>query len=123
LSASAGPGRAARSSPGRAERRVGGNRTRICDERHPAQAFAEVGVEISRHTPRPVNDELVSAADNVVVLGSEPSWLSRQTSTWTWELDEPSTRGINGIAQMRLVRDGIEVRVRDPVTRTGLPPT
>ena len=30
----------------------------------------------------------------------------------TWETDEPSTRGIDGIERMRLVRDDIRERVR-----------
>jgi arsenate-mycothiol transferase len=35
----------------------------------------------------------------------------------TWDTDEPSERGIDGIERMRLVRDDIAVRVEDLAVR------
>lgn len=78
-----------------------------------AAALAEVGVDISTHVPRAVTEELVAAADVVVVLGEEAEIVTHDgTPVVRWVLDEPSTRGIVGMERMRLVRDEIAGRVR-----------
>ncbi len=55
---------------------------------------------------------MVAAADLVVTLGREAHVDPvGDTPIVTWELDEPSERGIEGIERMRLVRDDIGRRV------------
>ena len=77
-----------------------------------AQVLAEVGVDITGHRPRPVTDELLRAADLVVVLGHEARVEPVPGTRFvTWETDEPSERGVDGIERMRLVRDDIATRV------------
>ena len=83
-----------------------------------AEALAEVGVDISDETPKPVDVQLVPDVDFVITLGREahvgpvpgPSFEN-------WDTDEPSERGIDGIERMRLVRDDIAGRVADLMTR------
>ncbi|GAA3566089.1 low molecular weight phosphatase family protein [Microlunatus spumicola] len=77
-----------------------------------AESLAEVGVDISANTPKPVTDDLVRAADVVVTLGREAHVDEVPGTTFeNWDTDEPSERGIDGIERMRLVRDDIARRV------------
>ena len=83
-----------------------------------AQALAEVGVDITGETPKPVDPDLLRAVDLVVTLGREavvdvPDGVELQN----WDTDEPSERGIDGIERMRLVRDDIARRVAALVDR------
>jgi arsenate-mycothiol transferase len=78
-----------------------------------AKSLAEVGVDISNETPKPVDPELVRSVDVVVTLGREAQVEPvSETRFETWDTDEPSERGIDGIERMRLIRDDIERRVR-----------
>lgn len=77
-----------------------------------AQSLAEVGVDISDQRPRQLTDDLVAAADLVVVLGDEAHVDPVDgTPVEVWRTDEPSARGIEGLERMRLVRDDIAARV------------
>ncbi|PFG33203.1 low molecular weight phosphatase family protein [Sanguibacter antarcticus] len=83
-------------------------------------ALLEVGIDIRDERPRALDDELVAAADLVVVLGREAEVTSvGGTPVETWETDEPSERGIEGMDRMRLVRDDIAVRVQRLLARLG----
>ncbi|MBI3212668.1 MAG: low molecular weight phosphatase family protein [Mycobacterium sp.] len=83
-----------------------------------AQALAEVGVDIYGNTPTLVDPQLIRDADIVVVLGREARLdPAPGVVVETWETDEPSERGIEGIERMRLVRDDIAARVADLARR------
>ncbi|SDE03897.1 arsenate-mycothiol transferase ArsC [Auraticoccus monumenti] len=72
----------------------------------------ELGVSTAGEQPKPVTEELLDAADLVVVLGTEAQLDDpRGTPVEVWETDEPSARGITGMERMRLVRDDIAQRV------------
>lgn len=59
------------------------------------------------------SDEVLEAADVVVVLGREAKLEPREGKRFeVWETDEPSTRGIEGMERMRQVRDDINARVQ-----------
>lgn len=80
-----------------------------------ADAIAEAGADMSGATPKPVTAELLRSADRVVVVGSEAVVEAVDGMTapiLTWQTDEPSERGIEGMERMRLVRDDIDARVR-----------
>lgn len=66
-----------------------------------------------------IDGELLRRVDRVIVLGAEavvdPAEEMRGRIE-TWETDEPSERGIDGIERMRLVRDDIAARVRTLLT-------
>lgn len=55
---------------------------------------------------------MIADADRVIVLGRDALVESVDgTPVEVWDTDEPSERGIDGIARMRLVRDDISARV------------
>ena len=77
-----------------------------------AEVLAELGVDISGETPKPIDPDLLRSVNVVVTLGREaqvdvPAGVDLQN----WDTDEPSERGIDGIERMRLVRDDIDARV------------
>jgi arsenate-mycothiol transferase len=77
-----------------------------------AQALLEVGVDITGQNPKALTDELIAAADLVVVLGRDAqAHPADGTPVQVWDTDEPSERGIDGIERMRLVRDDIAEHV------------
>jgi arsenate-mycothiol transferase len=79
-----------------------------------AESLAEVGVDITTETPKPVEPELVRRVDVVVTLGREAHIDPVPGTRFeNWDTDEPSERGIDGIERMRLIRDDIANRVAD----------
>ena len=77
-----------------------------------AEALSEVGIDIADQVPKPITDDLIAAADVVVVLGRDAQVHPADgTPVEIWDTDEPSERGIEGIARMRLVRDDISRRI------------
>jgi arsenate-mycothiol transferase len=87
------------------------------------ESLAEVGVDISRETPKPIAAQLLRDVDIVVTLGREAHVEPvAGTRFENWDTDEPSERGIDGIERMRLVRDDIEERVRRLLEELGIRP-
>jgi arsenate-mycothiol transferase len=79
-----------------------------------AESLAEVGIDISAQTPKPVDSELLRSVDVLVTLGREAHVEPvAGTRFENWDIDEPSGRGIDGIERMRLVREDIAQRVAD----------
>lgn len=79
-----------------------------------AESLAEVGVDISGETPKPIDPQLLRDVDFVITLGREAKVRREPGITVeNWDTDEPSERGIDGIERMRLVRDDIATRVAD----------
>ncbi len=79
------------------------------------EAVAEVGASFEGEQPKAIDPELLARVDKVVILGSEARVEpvpGMRGEIVTWETDEPSLRGIGGMERMRLVRDDIDVRVR-----------
>jgi len=74
------------------------------------EAMREVGVDMSRELPKPLDQEVVRAADVVVTMGCGdacPVYPSKRYEDW--QLDDPAGRGID---EIRSIRDEIERRVR-----------
>ncbi|MGW0455809.1 arsenate-mycothiol transferase ArsC [Gordonia sputi] len=77
-----------------------------------AESLAEVGVDITDETPKPIDPALLARVDLVVTLGREAVVDTPDgVALVNWDTDEPSERGIDGIERMRLVRDDIAARV------------
>ena len=78
-----------------------------------AECLLEVGVDITGEHPKPIDPRLVRDVDVVVTLGNETHVEPVPGTRFeTWDTDEPSSRGIDGIDRMRLIRDDIAARVR-----------
>ena len=77
------------------------------------ESLNELGIDITGEHPKPVTDEVLDAADVVIVLGTEARIEPREGKRFEfWETDEPSQRGIEGMERMHLVRDDIKSRVQ-----------
>ncbi|SHN88007.1 arsenate-mycothiol transferase [Geodermatophilus obscurus] len=84
------------------------------------QSLAEIGIDIAAEHPKPITDEMIQAADVVITLGSEAHIEPVDGARFgQWVTDEPSERGIDGIARMRLVRDDIDRNVRELAQQLG----
>ena len=82
------------------------------------QVLAENGIDITDQHTRQLTPELQQEADWVITLGAEAQVEPIPGPHYeTWETDEPSLRGIDGIERMRLVRDDIARHVDDLHTR------
>ena len=87
-----------------------------------AESLLEVGVDITAESPKALTEDLVRAADLVVTLGREATVDAADgTPVESWDTDEPSERGIEGIERMRLVRDDIARRVDELLDRLVVP--
>ncbi|MBY6678960.1 low molecular weight phosphatase family protein [Rhodococcus sp. BP-332] len=83
-----------------------------------AESLREVGVDLTGEHPKPIDPDLMSRMDFVVTLGTEATVDPVEGPTYLkWDTDEPSTRGIEGIERMRLVRDDIATRVDELAAR------
>ncbi|MGZ8177630.1 arsenate-mycothiol transferase ArsC [Williamsia sp. SKLECPSW1] len=83
-----------------------------------AESLLEVGVDITAEHPKPIDPQLMARMDYVITLGREATVNHVDGPVYeNWDTDEPSTRGIEGMERMRLVRDDIAARVRDLHTR------
>lgn len=76
-------------------------------------SLAEVGVDIAGQPLTQLTPELQRGADLVVTVGEAEVAPLAGPAYETWRIDEPSGRGVDGIARMRLVRDDIARHVRD----------
>ena len=84
------------------------------------ESLQELGIDISGERTRQLADDMIAAADLVVVLGRDAQvWSVEGTPVEVWDTDEPSERGIEGMERMRLVRDDIAARVDELAERLG----
>lgn len=80
-----------------------------------AEAVAEVGADMSAEIPKPIDPALLRRMDRVIILGDQAQVEPVETmqgSIETWNTDEPSKRGIEGIERMRLIRADIDARIQ-----------
>ena len=85
-----------------------------------AHVLAELGVDVAAHRPRQLTDDLMRAADLVVVVGTAEVTAPEGVDVEVWDTVEPSVDGIDGIdgiERMRLIRDDITTRIRDLTDR------
>jgi arsenate-mycothiol transferase len=83
-----------------------------------AESPAEVGVDISDETPKPIRRSTTSRRRlRHHARSQSPCRTGSGTRFENWDTDVPSERGIDGIERMCLVRDDIAKRVTDLLTR------
>jgi len=76
------------------------------------ESLSELGISVEGEFPKPVTSEVMDEVDAVIILGTEAKLqVPGGKRLEIWETDEPSTRGIEGMERMRLVRDDIRARV------------
>lgn len=87
------------------------------------ESIAEVGADMSNGQPKAIDPDLLRTVDRTIILGNDAQLAlpaDAQGSIERWNTDEPSERGISGIARMRLIRDDIDARVRDLLVELGI---
>jgi arsenate reductase (thioredoxin) len=75
-----------------------------------AEAMAELGADLEKEFPKPLNDEFVRAADAVITMGCGdacPIYPGKRYEDW--ELEDPAGKDIETV---RVIRDEIAGRVR-----------
>lgn len=83
-----------------------------------AAVLLEQGIDITTEHPKQLTEDAMRQAGLVVVLGREAQVPPTDgVEIEVWELDEPSSRGIDGRERMLLVRDEISRRVADLASR------
>ncbi len=76
------------------------------------QSLTELGIDIGDEHPKPITPQTLAEVGLVILVGKEAEVDPVPgTEIRTWDIDEPSRRGIVGMERMRLVRDDIEKRV------------
>ena len=76
------------------------------------ESLTELGIDVTGEYPKPVTDDVLNLVDAVIVLGTEAKLDPPAGKRFEiGETVEPSTRGIEGMERMRLVRDDINTRV------------
>ncbi|HZV48542.1 MAG TPA: arsenate reductase ArsC [Candidatus Dormibacteraeota bacterium] len=87
--------------------------TEPSDHVHPevVEAMAEVGLDLSRRSPRPLTDELARWADLVVTMGCGDRCPYLPGKRYLdWDLPDPKGRPLD---QVRAIRDRIRDRVEE----------
>jgi arsenate reductase len=87
------------------------------DQVNPAavEAMAEVGIDISAENPKILTVDAVQASDVVITMGcGDACPVVPGVRYEDWPLDDPAGLGVDAV---RPIRDEIERRVRDLLTR------
>jgi protein-tyrosine-phosphatase len=78
-------------------------------------AMAEVGIDISRARPQRWTDEMLEDTDVVITMGcGDACPVVPGVRYEDWPIDDPAGQGVEAV---RPIRDEIERRVRDLLTR------
>ena len=103
---------------GRAVAYSGGSEPASAVNPSAVAAMAEAGIDISGQHPKRWTDDMVRSADVVVTMGcGDTCPVYPGTRYEDWVLDDPAGKGVD---EVRPVRDEIERRVRDLLTRLGV---
>ncbi|SNS93164.1 arsenate-mycothiol transferase [Micrococcales bacterium KH10] len=76
---------------------------------------AEVGGTMTGEYPKPIDPALLHRVDRIVVIGDEATVepVPEMSGTIeTWDIDEPSLRGVEGEERMRQIRDQLAEKVQ-----------
>lgn len=91
--------------------------TAPADEVHPivAQVMNEIGIDLTKRTPRMFRDEDVREADAVITMGCGdacPIYPGKRYEDW--DLEDPSKLSVEEVRQVRdEIRDRVEVLLSD----------
>jgi protein-tyrosine-phosphatase len=83
-------------------------------------AMGEKAIDITEEVPQPWADEMVRAADVVVTMGCGDACPVVPGKRYIdWEIEDPSGKSL---AEVRVIRDEVEDRVRGLLADLGVPP-
>lgn len=105
---------------GRGRVRVRSAGSEPADRIHPEvrEAMAEVGVDLSRESPKPLTGEAVEAADVVVTMGCGDACPVLPGKRYLdWDLPDPAGKPLE---EVRAIRDEIDRRVRGLLAELGV---
>lgn len=75
------------------------------------EAMAEIGIDISKNTPKILTDDVVISSDVVITMGCGDTCKFYPGKRYEdWQLDDPAGQGIEPV---RIIRDEIKKRVED----------
>ena len=87
------------------------------------QAMKEKGIDISSNTPKMLTVQMINEASLVVTMGCSveevcprPMLAKMQKKLIDWDLDDPKGKPL---AEVRKIRDTIELKVRDLASSQG----
>jgi arsenate reductase len=84
------------------------------------EAMAELGIDISGQSPKGLTEEMVDAADRVLIMGCDARdmcpvvWLEDAVD---WELEDPMGKGLD---KYREVRDLIRAHIEELLRSEGI---
>ncbi|MDT0451067.1 arsenate reductase ArsC [Streptomyces hesseae] len=82
------------------------------------EAMAEVGIDISARTPKPLTTEAVQTSDVVITMGCGDACPVFPGKRYLdWKLDDPAGQGVEAV---RPIRDEVERRVRALLADLGV---
>lgn len=105
---------------GRGRVRVRSAGSEPADRIHPEvrEAMAEVGIDLSRESPKPLTGEAVEAADVVVTMGCGDACPVLPGKRYLdWDLPDPAGKPLE---EVRAIRDEIDRRVRGLLAELGV---
>jgi protein-tyrosine-phosphatase len=83
-------------------------------------AMGEKAIDITEEVPQPWADEMVRASDVVVTMGCGDACPVFSGKRYIdWEIEDPSGKSL---AEVRVIRDEVEDRVRGLLADLGVPP-
>ncbi|NNN04084.1 MAG: arsenate reductase ArsC [Acidimicrobiaceae bacterium] len=94
--------------------------TAPADEVHPivAESMAELGIDLTTRQPRVLSPELAREADVVITMGCGDTCPVFPGKRYLdWELEDPKGKSL---AEVRVIRDDIDRRVRELVEELRL---
>jgi arsenate reductase len=81
-------------------------------------AMSEIGIDISRETPKLFTTETVQAADVVITMGcGDTCPIFPGKNYQDWPLEDPAGQGVDAV---RPIRDEIGARVKTLLTELGI---
>ncbi|HFG8997776.1 TPA: low molecular weight phosphatase family protein [Corynebacterium striatum] len=80
-----------------------------------AESLAAVGADMAQGTSKPVDPELASQVEHVIVVGG----ADYDGPAERWDIEDPSLRGVEGTQRMNELRDDIDSRVQELIARVN----
>ncbi|QPK80014.1 low molecular weight phosphatase family protein [Corynebacterium lizhenjunii] len=81
-----------------------------------AQSLARCGADMSQGIPEPVDAAWAAQADRVIIVGGA-DYDTTPDNVERWDIEDPSSRGVEGEQRMDQLRDDLDARVRDLIAR------